>query len=317
MSDDAFDVVISGGSWAGLAAAMILGRARRRVLVVDAGQPRNRFAEHSHGFLGQDGKAPQEILTTFRAQVRAYPTVQFREGVATVARKTFDGRFEIDLASGYSVHAARLIFATGIVDELSDIPGVRERWGRTVLHCPYCHGYEVADRWLGVLAVSEHSIQQALLVRDWSDDVTLFTNGVVSLDADTRAQLGSHGIRIEPRVVEALMGDMPGVAGVRLVDGVVVGIDALFTHSRTRMASPLAEQLGCAFEDGVAGPIVRTDARKETTVPGVYCVGDATRKKHNATFAAARWRDGGYCGAPVARVRGDGGKTNWEAALGT
>ena len=296
-SGDVFDAVIVGGSWAGLAAAMQLGRARRRVLVIDAGQPRNRFAEHSHGFLGQDGKSPKEILDTFRAQVLAYPTIQLREDVATAARKRADDVFELDVASGDVVHAARLILATGIADDLPAIPGLRERWGRTVLHCPYCHGYEVADRRLGVLAVSEQSIHQATLVRDWSRDVTLFTNGTFSPDPEQRAQLEARGIRIETRAVDALIGDAligdaligdaPHLTGVRLADGGVIAIDALFTASRTRIASPLAEQLGCAFDDGIQGPIVRTDERKETTVAGVYCAGDATRAMHNATFAVA------------------------------
>src|SRR5688572_15196043 len=166
------DVIVVGGSFAGLSAAMQLGRARRRVLVVDAGRPRNRFAHSSHGFLGQDGRSPAEILETFRQQVLAYPTVELRQDEASDARDAGDGGFVVELGSGGSVRARRLVLATGVVDELPAVPGLAERWGVTVLHCPYCHGYEVADTRLGVLATGEGSMHHALLLPDWSADVT-------------------------------------------------------------------------------------------------------------------------------------------------
>jgi thioredoxin reductase len=281
-----YDTVIVGGSWAGLSAAMQLARARRRVLVVDAGLPRNRFAHASHGFLGQDGRTPAAILDTAREQVLAYPAAELRHDEATSAAGG-DGRFEVALASGPTVQARRLILATGIVDELPDLPGLRERWGTSVLHCPYCHGYEVADGRLGVLAVGDMSVHQALLLPDWSADVTLFTNGAFEPTAAHRAALAARGVRLEPRPVVALEGERPALHGVRLHDGEIVRVDALFTASRTHMASPLAGQLGCAFDDGPFGPVIRTDARKETTVPGVYAAGDAARVPHNATWASA------------------------------
>jgi thioredoxin reductase len=291
---DRYDVVVAGGSWAGLSAAMQLARARRRVLVVDAGRPRNRFAHRSHGFLGQDGRTPAEILETARAQVLAYPTAALRRDEATRAVRRDGGDFEVALASGSSVRARRLVLATGIVDELPGLPGLRERWGVSVLHCPYCHGYEVADRRLGVLAVGEMSVHQALLLPDWSADVTLFTNGAVEPDAAQRAALAARGVRVESRPVVELLGDGPALAGIRLradhgapEADAVVPLDALFTGPRTRMASPLAEQLGCAFDDGPFGPVVRADAKRETTVPGVYAAGDAARVPHNATWASA------------------------------
>jgi thioredoxin reductase len=292
MSTERYDVAVVGGSWAGLAAAMPLARARRRVLVVDAGRPRNRFAAASHGFLGQDGRPPADILDTARREVLAYPTAAFRADAATHARPDGDG-FALALASGDTVRAHRLVLATGIVDELPDVPGLRERWGRTVLHCPYCHGYEVADRRLGVLATSEMGVHGALLLPDWSDDVTLFTNETFAPSAEQRARLAARGVRIDGRRVEALVGDAPALAGLRLADGDVVPVDALFTAPRTRMASPLAEQLGCAFDDGPFGPVLRTDARKATTVPGVFAAGDLARAPHNATWAAA---DGAQAG---------------------
>lgn len=285
-----YDVIVIGGSWAGLAAAMQLVRARRRVLIVDAGSPRNRFARTSHGFLGQDGKAPAVIVEEVRAQVLAYPTAELRKEEAVAARRAGEDSsegFEVALASGATVRGLRLVLATGIVDDLPEIPGLAERWGATVLHCPYCHGYEVADRRLGVLAVGEHSLSSALLLRDWSQDVTLFTNDVLEPGEAQRAALAARGVRVEERTVEELLGAGPALEGVRLQGGGVVPLDALFTTSHTRMASPLAEQLGCEFKDGRFGPVIATDRLRETTVRGVYAAGDAVRSSHNATWAAS------------------------------
>ena len=286
MTPITYDAIVVGGSFAGLAAALQLARARRRVLLLDAGRPRNRFAHASHGFLGQDGRAPADIVATGRAQLLAYPTAEHRAATATEARAG-DGGFAVALDSGETLRARRLVLATGIVDELPDVPGLAERWGRTVLHCPYCHGYEVADGRLAVLATSPMAVHQAMLLPDWSASVTLLTNGAFTPDDAQREALGARGVHIEERPVAAILGDAPAIAGVRLRDGDVVPVDAIFTASRTRMASPLAEQLGCAFDDGVFGRVIRADARRATTVPGVFAAGDAAREPHNATFAAA------------------------------
>jgi thioredoxin reductase len=197
--------------------------------------------------------------------------------------------------------ARRLVLATGVVDELPDLPGLRDRWGRSVLHCPYCHGYEVSDQRLGVLATGESNMHQALLLPDWSGDVTLFTNGTFEPDAAQRAALAARGARVEARRVVELLGEGTDLEGIRVAgDGgdAVIALDALFTASRTRMASPLAEQLGCAFDDGPFGPVVHTDVSKETTVRGVYAAGDMARAPHTVTWAAA---DGVTAGIAVHR----------------
>src|SRR5688500_1862677 len=266
------DAIVVGGSFAGLSAAMQLARARRRVLVVDAGRPRNRFAHASHGFFGQDGRAPADILDTARKQVLAYPTAELRADEAVRAERRDDG-FAVELASGAGLRARRLVLASGVVDELPDVPGLRERWGVSVLHCPYCHGYEAADGRLGVLALGEANIHQALLLPDWSADVTLFTGGRFEPTAEQRDELARRGVRVEPRGVVELLGDSPALQAVRLADGEVVPLDALFTAPRVRPASPLAEQLGCAFEDGPFGASVRPDERQAASVPAVFAAG--------------------------------------------
>lgn len=280
-----FDVIVVGGGFAGLSAAMQLARARRSVLVVDAGLPRNRFAEASHGFLGQDGKAPARIMREAACQVAAYPTVEIVQGEVLDAQTTPEG-FSVTLAGGRRAQARRLILATGVADILPDLPGLKERWGASVLHCPYCHGYEHRDRPLGVLAGHPMSAHQAAMIPDWGP-TTLFTQGLFEPDDEQRALLDARGVTIERSPVVNLMGDAPDLSAVRLADGRVVPLNALFVAPAQRMASPLAQALGCAFDDGPLGPIIRADAWKATTVPGVFAAGDAARLMQNATLASA------------------------------
>jgi thioredoxin reductase len=283
-----YDAIVVGGSFAGLSAAMQLARARRQVLVIDAGLPRNRFAAASHGFLGQDGKPPYDILREAARQLSAYPTVRIVRGAATGVSPV-EGGFTVawdDGRDGGEEQTARLVLATGVRDELPAIPGLQERWGRTVLHCPYCHGYEVAGRALGVLASSPVSAHQAVLLPDWGP-TTFFTQGVFELDAEQAAQLASRGVRVETAPVVELLGEAPDLEAVRLADGRVLSLQALFMAPRVHMASPLAEALGCAFEEGPLGPYIRVDDRKQTTVAGVYAAGDAAAPTHNATLASA------------------------------
>jgi len=279
------DATVIGGSFAGLSAAMQLARARRRVLVIDAGLPRNRFADAAHGFLGQDGKAPAAILREATCQLTAYPTVEVLRGEALTAVAE-GGGFKVTTSDGRSLRARRLILATGVTDILPDVPGLKERWGATVLHCPYCHGYEVRDRPLGVLANHPLAAHQAAMIPDWGP-TTLFTQGRFEPDAEQLAHLVARGVTLEREPVVELLGEAPRLDAVRLADGRVVTVNALFVAPSTRMASPLAQQLGCAFDDGMRGPVIRVDDLKATTVPGVYAAGDAARAMHNATLASA------------------------------
>ncbi|VWB69284.1 thioredoxin reductase [Burkholderia lata] len=283
---DHHEVIVIGGSFAGLSAAMQLARARRRVLVIDAGRPRNRFAVHAHGFFGQDGKPPAQIVEEAAAQLAAYPTVQRITGDVRTAERDADGRFHVTLADGSRASADRLILATGIRDELPALPGLAERWGVSVLHCPYCHGYEVSGQRLGVLASHPLSVHQAILIPDWGP-TTWFTQGVVEANEEEAALLNARSVRIERSPVAEILGDAPRIDALRLADGQVVPIDALFVGARTAMASDLAQQLGCAFDDGPLGPVVRVDAMKQTSVAGVFAAGDASTPMTNATFASA------------------------------
>ncbi len=278
------DAIVIGGSYAGLSAAMQLARARRTVLIVDAGQPRNRTAPAAHGFFGQDGQQPRAMIAAARAGVLAYPTARFLSGEAIAARRGDDG-FVVTLRDGAQHQASRMVLAHGIVDELPALPGLAARWGVSVLHCPYCHGYEVATRRLGVLATMP-SIHVAMLLPDWGP-TTLFTNGVFVPDAAQTAALASRQVTVEATPVTAILGDAPGMTAVQLADDRIVPIDALFTTPRARLASPLAEQLGCAIADGPLGPLIAVDELNATSVPGVYAAGDAASRMKNATQASA------------------------------
>ncbi|KQX91215.1 NAD(P)/FAD-dependent oxidoreductase [Variovorax sp. Root473] len=292
------DALIVGGSFAGLSAAMQLARARRKVCVVDAGAPRNRFADASHGFFGQDGMPPRQMIADARDKLLAYPSVSFVEGMATAA--TADGAegFTVSLNNGEQLLARKLLLAFGVQDGLPDIPGLGERWGKSVLHCPYCHGYEFGDRPLGVLFHSAHPPEHALLIAEWGP-TTLFLNGEEGPDAEARARLQSRGVTIEPGRIAGLEGQGTHLAAVRLDDGRRVPLEAMFVAPHTRPASPLAEQLGCAFDDCPMGKVLRVDAMKTTTVPGVYAAGDVAMAFSNATLASA---DGLFAGVAMHRA---------------
>lgn len=288
MQSDQFDVIVVGGSYAGLSAALALGRARKRVLVIDAGRRRNRFVRTAHNFLGQDGRAPEAIVRDARAEVAAYPTTAFIDGVAVAAAQRDTG-FIVTMEDGSTHTADRLILAIGVEDELPDLPGLRGGWGNGVFHCPYCHGYEVAGQRLGVLAFEATATRLATMIPEWGP-TTFLTNGTIILGASERDALEGRGVVIEDTAVSAVLNGDKGVAGVRLGDGRVIGLDALFIIAPTRPASPLAEQLGCAIDDTPLGPTIRVEPLGQTTVPGVYAAGDAAQFDKSLAGAVASGR---------------------------
>lgn len=272
-----YDVIIVGGSYAGLSAGLQLARARRQVLVIDAGQRRNRFAATSHGFLGQDGQAPEMIAAEGRSQLMEYPTVTWVQDRVVQAegcsvRTEYNGAFQ----------AKRLILATGVVDELPTIEGLQERWGKHVFHCPYCHGYELDQGRIGVLATSPLAMHHALMLPDWGT-TTLFTNGVFTPDAEQQAQLDRRGVSVENAAVRRISGER---ADLEMDDGRVFNLDGIFTMSRTRI-SPLAEQLGCELADGPTGPYLHTNDMRQTSVPGVFACGDTSLAAGSVALAVA------------------------------
>ncbi|MBK5016763.1 NAD(P)/FAD-dependent oxidoreductase [Pantoea sp. S62] len=265
-----YDTIIVGGSYAGISAGLQLARARRQILIIDAGQRRNRFADHSHGFLGHDGYHPGAIASKAREQLMAYPTVEWITNTAIHAKAEKIG-YRITAGSGQSFTARRLILATGIKDELPDLPGLSALWGKKVFHCPYCHGYELNGGMTGVLATSPLAIHQTLMLPDWGP-TTLFLNEVFEPDAAQLAQLARRGVTVEAEPVSSVGKEQ---ADITLASGRIIRLAGLFIQPRTRLSSPLAAQLGCELEAGPTGEFIKIDTMRETSVPGVYACGDA------------------------------------------
>ena len=275
MTDKQYDVVVVGGGAAGLSGALALARARRRVLVVDAGTPRNAPAQQVHNYLGRDGTPPGELLAAGRAEVAGYGG-EVVTGTVTDA-KPDGGGFRVTLAGGNQVEARRLLATTGLVDELPDLPGLAERWGRTVLHCPYCHGWEVRDQPIGILATGPRAVHQALLWRQWSADVTLFVHTGPAPTGEEQARLDARGIRVTTGEVAALEGG----ADVRLRDGTLVPRQAVVVATRLTARSELLVSLGLEpVEQEVNGEVIGTrvpaDPTGATAVPGVWVAGNVT-----------------------------------------
>lgn len=276
------DVIVVGGSYAGLSAALMLARARRRVLVVDAGCPRNRFSAHAHGVLAQDGRSGADILAEMRTQLLRYPSVAWFDGEAVDASGD-DDDFTARTADGSAFRARKLLLATGVVDHLPEVPGAAARWGRSVLHCPYCHGYEVSPGPLGVMAGPDMAAHYASLIADWGE-VTLFTDGLPPSEPEL---LAARGVRVETAPVAALEGEGVALDGVRLRDGRFVPLRALFLASTIAPNGPLVQALGCELESIPFGQIVRTNAQKLTSRPGVHAAGDVAIMRSNIMLAAA------------------------------
>jgi thioredoxin reductase len=274
-----YDVIVVGGSFAGLSAAMQMARGRLKVCVIDAGKPRNRFAEQSHGFFGQDGAPPLAMIAQARDKVLAYPNVTFVEGIATKVSGS-NGAFTVLVNDAQRVEAKKLVLAHGVIDRLPEIPGLQERWGKTVLHCPYCHGYEFGGRALGVLATGAMSEHQAQLIPEWGP-TTFFLNG--QPEPESLDKLTARKVTIERARVIGVEAE----ATVKLADGRAIELAGLYLGPRMELASDLHAQLGCALDEGPLGPMLRTNERKETTVPGVFAAGDIARLFGNATFASA------------------------------
>lgn len=276
-----YDVAIIGGGAAGLSAALVLTRARRRVVVIDAGEPRNAPAAHMQGFLSRDGMPPTELLEVGRQEVASYGG-QLVRGTVTSIRRCDDEGFAVSVGNNDTLSARRILLTTGLHDEIPDVPGVRERWGRDLLHCPYCHGHEVKDQQLGVLGGTPEAIQHALIIRQWSQDVVYFSHSGTPTPTECE-QLVARAIGIIEGTVSRLVIEDDRLIGVELEDGRVVPRDAVFVRPSVVPNSNLLTELGCATHDN--GWVV-VDGPGRTSVTGVWVAGNAANPRAQVITAA-------------------------------
>jgi len=278
-----FDVIIIGGSYAGLAAAMSLGRALIKTLIIDNGNPCNRQTPHSHNFLTNDGKTPAEIATLAKRQVSNYDSVSFLNDTAINAERTSNG-FKIHVAGGENFETKKLIFATGIKDTLPPIKGFSECWGISVLHCPYCHGYEIRNKRTGIFGNGVTGFEFAKLISNWTNDLTIFTNGDSSFSTDQKNKLHTHQIKIIENKIERLDHSNGYVNRILFKDGSVLPIDAIYAPSPFEQHCKIPETLGCELTDE---GYIKTDQFHETTIKDVFAIGDNATKTRTVANAVA------------------------------
>jgi thioredoxin reductase len=299
-----YDVVVIGGGAAGLSGALALGRSRRSVLVVDAGEPRNAPAEHAHNYLGREGISPLELLEVGRAEVAAYG-VEVVDGRVLEVDRTDDG-FSVATAGGDQVRARRVLVTGGVVDELPDVPGLAERWGTDVLHCPYCHGWEVRDQAIAVLATGPMATHQALLFRQLSDDVVVVVHDGVELPDEDVEKLSAIGVRIELGTPLEVVTEGDDLVGLRLADGSVLERDAIVVASKPHVRADHLLGLGIEPQpvemgDAVLGSVIAVEPTGATTAPGVFAAGNATDISMTLMASAAHgMRVGAFINAELA-----------------
>lgn len=282
------DAAIIGGNFAGLSAALYIARGRREVVVIDDGQPRNRFASQSHSFFGQDGKSPAKVREAGLADVLRYPSAKVISGRVTSAVHDRDG-FRLT-GPQIDIKARRIILAYGMRDILSDMPGLQAAWGQSVFQCPFCHGYEAADRPTGLMMAGDDALGHAMVLQEWAKDVIVFSNGGKLPDTSPLEELG---IRIETAPVRALRVEGADLQGLELADGRFVAREVLYFSPRSEPSCDLAAQLGVGMSAGSSGEYITTDETGATTVPGVWAAGDLVRPASGAAFAVS---DGAIAG---------------------
>jgi len=291
--DKLFDVIIIGGSYAGLSAAMALGRSLRKVLVIDSGEPCNKRTPHSHNFITHDGERPDLIAALAAKQVQAYNTVEFLSAVAVDA-KQHDGKFEVEDSNGKMYVTSKLLFATGLKDT-HDVKGFDACWGISVIHCPYCHGYEVRDQQIGVVSNGEHAFHITKLVYNLNKNITLYTNGKSELTVQQTEKLAHRNIEIIERKIAEAIHDQGQIRKIVFEDGGEVAVDALFVKPNSVQHCDLPEKLGCKItEHG----FLQVDEMQSTTMPGIYAAGDNCNMMRSVAMAIAA---GNKAGAVINR----------------
>lgn len=278
-----FDVIIVGGSYAGLSAAMALGRALRKVLVIDSGLPCNRQTPHSHNFITHDGEKPAVIAEKAKAQVLRYENVEWQSGLAVSGRKTETG-FAVITQSGEEFHAGKLIFASGIKDIMPQIEGFSECWGISVIHCPYCHGYEVRNEKTGILANGHAAFHYAQLIRNWTKDLTVFTNGKSTLTAEQYDTLSRHNIPVIEKEVASLKHVDGQLEEIVFIDQSTFVLKAVYARPEYEQHCKIPEMLGCEFTE--LG-LLKTDMMQRTTLEHVFACGDNASPMRSVAFAVA------------------------------
>lgn len=280
---DTFDVIIIGGSYAGLSAAMALGRALRKVLVIDGGKPANRFTPHSHNFITHDGRTPGEIAEIARQQLDEYSSVKRINGFVISADKS-NSVFVLQLATGQNYSARKLIFATGIIDQLPELSGFAECWGKSVLHCPYCHGYEVRNEATGILGNGDYGFEFSGLISNWTHQLVLFTNGRSTLTPEQSTKLDSRKIPVIEKEIDKLDHNNGWLQRIIFKDGTVSFVKALYARPSFVQHSSIPELLGCELSpEGY----IKTDSSQKTSVDGIYACGDNTTRIRTVANAVA------------------------------
>ncbi len=283
MKNNQFDVIIIGGSYAGLSSAMTLGRSLRNVLIIDSGKPCNRFTPHSHNFITQDGAVPGVIAAEAKKQVMKYPTIKWIDGLAVDGKKTANG-FDISLQSGETFMSKKLIFASGVKDVFPDIKGFEACWGKSVIHCPYCHGYEVKGAKTAILANGDIAYHYAQLLQNLTDNLTIITNGKADFSSEQLAKFDLHNINILEKKIDHIQQQSGQVQAIVFTDGETHLCDAIYARPDYEQHCQIAEKLGCELtEQGH----IKVDMMQKTTINGVFACGDNTSPMRSVAFAVA------------------------------
>ncbi|MEM8569251.1 MAG: NAD(P)/FAD-dependent oxidoreductase [Bacteroidota bacterium] len=276
-----YDVIIIGGSYSGMSAAMALGRSRRNALVIDAGDPCNKPTPHSHNFLTQDGVAPSEISTIAKDQVLSYPTIHWHHGSAYDILDE-KGSFEVVMDGGKTVFGRKVILATGLRDQLPEIPGFKACWGKTIIHCPYCHGYEFSDQRTGILVTADHALEMMKLISNWTDNLRLFMTGSESLGNEQSKAILDKGIQIVNQPILEVVHEQGILEHLVMGDNTIEPMKALYARLPTEQKISFIPKIGCAtIESGH----IQVDMFGKTTVEGIYAVGDCAHPMRSVATA--------------------------------
>lgn len=292
MENKNFDAIIIGGSYSGLSAGMSLGRSLRSVLIIDNGKPCNRQTPHSHNFVTHDGKTPTEIAKLAKEDVEKYDTVRFYNGTVVKTVKTTEG-FEIEISSGEKFYAKKLILASGVKDIMPDIPGFAECWGISVIHCPYCHGYEVKNEITGILSNGDMAYEFSKLIFNLTKNLTLFTNGKAALSKEQIEKLNQNKIMLNEDEIEAIKHENGTIQKLVFKNGQEISLQALYAKIPFEQNVNVSEDLGCELtEHG----FIKVDMMQKTNIPGLFACGDNVTMMRSVANAIAQ---GNFAGAVV------------------